>query len=304
MSLLLRPETPADFAAIATLHVLAFEERMEEAVIVALLRQRRDYDPELSLVAELDGQVVGHALFMPYRVRLLNTEIRAVCLAPIGIHPRFQKQGIGGKLIAEGHRIAQQKQYAFSFLLGHTDYYPRFGYRTHLFGSAALTVAPDSTADLLQVKPVRESYLVALVDLWQREEANVDFALMPSLSLVDWLSPNPMVKAEVYLKHGAIVGYTRIQIGETPRVLVFLARNAAAAKAMVATLSPQNQPITLPLHPLSASAQGLGLPKAEAWAAAMACPLVAGILDEYIAQVTSGNRPPGRPIWGTAFELA
>lgn len=303
MSFILRPETPADYATIAAIHIRAFG-RIEESVIVPLLRQRQQYDPELSLVAEQDGRVIGHALFMPYRIRLMNADVNVICLAPIGIDVAFQKQGIGSALIAEGHRIAQHKNYALSFLLGHTDYYPRFGYNMGMFGLSSIQVTASPEADILRPKPVQESYLPALLDLWQREESRVDFAIVPEMSLIDWLSPNPLVQSEVYLKHGAIVGYTRIQTGETPRVLVFLAQNAEAAQSMVATLTKNNQPITLPLHPFSASAAAFGTPKAEAWQAAMACSLMPGVLDEYKAQVESGKRPPGRVIWGTAFELA
>src|SRR5262249_51207567 len=62
----MRPEAVAAYAAIAALHGRGFGERRTEALIVALLRQRQDFDPDLSLVAELDGQVVGHALFTPH----------------------------------------------------------------------------------------------------------------------------------------------------------------------------------------------------------------------------------------------
>ncbi|HEY8285015.1 MAG TPA: hypothetical protein VIJ28_11575 [Chloroflexota bacterium] len=64
----IRPEAAADYAAIADLHARAFGHRTGEALVVALLRHRGSFDPELSLVAEMDGRVVGHVLFSP-RVR-------------------------------------------------------------------------------------------------------------------------------------------------------------------------------------------------------------------------------------------
>ena len=64
-AIVIRPEQPTDYAAIAAVHVRAFENRASEALIVALHRHRAAFDPDLSLVAEEDGQVVGHVLFSP-----------------------------------------------------------------------------------------------------------------------------------------------------------------------------------------------------------------------------------------------
>lgn len=74
----IRPETPADYAAIAALHVRAFGDRTGEGLVVALHRQRAAFDPELSLVAEKDGRVTGHVLFSPRHLGLLGQEVRAV----------------------------------------------------------------------------------------------------------------------------------------------------------------------------------------------------------------------------------
>src|SRR5690349_2467555 len=122
--MIIRPETPADYADIAGINARAFGHGTEPA-LVSLLRHRRDYDPELALVAEIDGRRVGYAMFVPYRVRLLGETVPVVNLAPLAVDVMYQRTGIGGALIAEGHRIAQQKGYALSMLLGHSDYYPR-----------------------------------------------------------------------------------------------------------------------------------------------------------------------------------
>jgi predicted N-acetyltransferase YhbS len=83
----IRPETPQDYAAVANVHVRAFGQRLAEALIVALHRQRPLYDAELSLVAEIDGRIVGHVLFSPQKIRLLGQAVLAVNLAPIAIEP-------------------------------------------------------------------------------------------------------------------------------------------------------------------------------------------------------------------------
>src|SRR5262245_12052801 len=137
----IRPETVSDYAAIAALHVRAFGERPTEALIVTLQRQSPAFDPELSLVAERDGRVIGHVLFLPHTVQLLGQDVRAVNLAPIAVDPAAQRQGIGGQLIAAGHALARDKGYAFSFLLGHTSYYPRHGYLMRAYGASSLTLS-------------------------------------------------------------------------------------------------------------------------------------------------------------------
>ena len=114
----IRPETPADYAAIQLLHLRAFN-GMDAPTIAHLHRQQPHYDPALALVAEQDHQIVGHVLFTPHTIRLLETDVPSVVLSPIGVDTTMHKQGIGGALIQEGHRIAREKGFALSFLLGH-----------------------------------------------------------------------------------------------------------------------------------------------------------------------------------------
>jgi predicted N-acetyltransferase YhbS len=139
-AMIIRPEAVTDYAAIADLHVRAFGRRAGEALIVALLRQRRSFDPALSLVAEREGRLVGHALFSPHQMRLLGQSVPVVTLAPLSVDPSCQRQGIGGQLIAAGHGVAAAQGYVLRFLLGHPSYYPRFGYRTGAYGAAQATV--------------------------------------------------------------------------------------------------------------------------------------------------------------------
>jgi predicted N-acetyltransferase YhbS len=99
--ILIRPERVTDYAEISSLHACAFGNRLGEPLIVALHRQRRAFDPELSLVAEIDGRLIGHVLFSPHHIRLLGSTVPAVNLAPIAVQPAYQGQGIGGQLITE-----------------------------------------------------------------------------------------------------------------------------------------------------------------------------------------------------------
>ena len=89
------------------------------------LRQDDAFLPQLSLVAEQDGALVGHILFTAAQVG--NAPVLA--LAPLSVLPGYQKKGIGTALIREGHRIGRQLGYGYSVVLGCETYYPRLGYR-------------------------------------------------------------------------------------------------------------------------------------------------------------------------------
>jgi putative acetyltransferase len=305
--ILIRAEAVTDYALLGALHARAFGNRVREPLVVALLRQRRAFDPALSLVAERAGEIVGHALFSPYRLRLLDQTIPAVNLAPLAVDPPYQGQGIGGRLIRQGHALAAARGYCISILLGHPGYYPRFGYHTHAFGSAQLVLsAPVPEGPLLQTRPPVEEDLATLCALWQSEESRVDMALQPAQDLLDWLSPHPAIQATVYLRAGQILGYTRIHQAEPGSPRVFLARDTDAASALLASIArtlPPTTRLTLPLHPFSASAAYLGEAESTPLAAAMACELAASPLPAYLAAVREKRRPVGRPHWPVAFDL-
>ena len=96
----------------------------KEQDLVVALRNSDAYVPELSLVAEVDGKIVGHIMFTEAEVGN-RTEL---VLAPLAVLPEYQRQGIGTALIVEGHRIARELGYCYSVVLGSEKYYSRFGY--------------------------------------------------------------------------------------------------------------------------------------------------------------------------------
>ena len=93
----------------------------DEADLVEALR--RDRDAAIALVAERDGTIVGHVLFSPMR-----EPERCLGLAPVSVTPGFQGQGIGSALIRAGIEQARRNGWRGIFVLGHADYYPRFGF--------------------------------------------------------------------------------------------------------------------------------------------------------------------------------
>ncbi|MEL6925065.1 MAG: N-acetyltransferase, partial [Bacteroidota bacterium] len=91
-------------------------------------RRSDAFVPELSLVAVLDDRIVGHILLTKVRIKNEVESFEALTLAPVSVWPEHQRKGIGGQLIEAAHRRAAALGYKSVVLLGHADYYPRFGY--------------------------------------------------------------------------------------------------------------------------------------------------------------------------------
>jgi putative acetyltransferase len=82
----------------------------------------------LSLVAEIDGRVVGHILFSRMWIDTADGVVDAVALAPIAVLPECQRQGIGGQMIRTGLDLLRRRGERIVIVLGRPDYYSRFGF--------------------------------------------------------------------------------------------------------------------------------------------------------------------------------
>jgi putative acetyltransferase len=120
MTLAVRDETPADFAAIRAVNEAAFGGAQEADLVDTL---RRDGDLLLSLVAD-DGGVIGHVAFS--RVQVEGDS--AVALAPVAVRPEWQRRGAGTALIEHGLQRLRQSGETLVFVLGEPAYYSRFGF--------------------------------------------------------------------------------------------------------------------------------------------------------------------------------
>ena len=127
--LLIRNETPADFAAITDVTVAAFRalavSGQTEHFIVEALRAAKALT--ISLVAEIDGHVVGHIAFSP--VTMSDGTPGWYGLGPVSVLPEFQRQGIGQALIREGLARLKARQARGCCLVGHPEYYRKFGFQ-------------------------------------------------------------------------------------------------------------------------------------------------------------------------------
>ncbi|MBW1656526.1 GNAT family N-acetyltransferase [Flavobacterium quisquiliarum] len=132
MEIKLRQENINDFESVFQLIEKAFEKEEysdhKEQFLVERLRESDAFIPELSIVAELEGKMVGHILFTKLKIVNDSHAFESLALAPVSVLPEFQGKGIGSKLILYGHEVAKSLDYKSIILLGHKDYYPRFGY--------------------------------------------------------------------------------------------------------------------------------------------------------------------------------
>jgi len=125
LDLLTRAEEPADHAAVYEVNSQAFATTVEAELVEAL---RAAAIPLISLVAELDRGIVGHILFSPVRIRSESHKYRAVALGPMAVRPDLQRRGIGSQLVVAGLEACARQQEFVVFVLGHPDFYPRFGF--------------------------------------------------------------------------------------------------------------------------------------------------------------------------------
>ena len=119
---MIRQATPEDRAAILDLNTRAFG-REDEANIIAKLEKAGDI--LLELVAHEDDQILGHILFYPIGV---FGRLGAMGLGPMCVDPWVQRDGIGSNLVAQGLNFVKQQGAPIVFVLGHKEYYPRFGF--------------------------------------------------------------------------------------------------------------------------------------------------------------------------------
>jgi len=120
-----RPEKPEDVPAIRVVNEQAFGRAAEADLVDAL---RRNGKATLSLIAEDNARIVGHILFSPVTIQSNETELTGAGLAPLAVVPDRQNQGIGSMLVEEGLRRLREAGHRFVVVLGHPNYYPRFGF--------------------------------------------------------------------------------------------------------------------------------------------------------------------------------
>ena len=293
-SIELRSETPADYNAIGNVLAAAFKGDDEPGLVQLLRETYAEFDPSLSIVATVDGQIVGHVPMTPCDMRLMRATIRAVCVAPVAVAPGSKGRGIGGAMMEYGHRLAMDAGFEVSFLHGHPGYYPRFGYRPAM-GFATISVDLDKLeppSGNLEDGPVDEADIEWLAARCSRELTDVDFGWLWTANLRTWRLPG--LEARIWRDtHDEPAGYTVAKEG-ADNLALLLARDPGSAREIVRVV----RPVSIAHHPSGWLArQALDVAWAQATVrpsnAAMAVELRKRVLAGYFDAVASGERPVG-----------
>ncbi|MGA2880029.1 MAG: N-acetyltransferase [Bryobacteraceae bacterium] len=123
--LLVRDEQPHDREQVRMVNEVAFG-RPDEADLIE--RLRLEGAVLLSLVAESDSQVIGHILFSRTTVETAQGPVPAVSLAPMAVLPDHQRRNVGSQLVRSGLAQLRDRGERIVIVLGHKEYYPRFGF--------------------------------------------------------------------------------------------------------------------------------------------------------------------------------
>ena len=147
----IRKEIPEDIDSIHYVNEQAFGQP-QEADLVDKLRNRGKVS--LSLVAVEEGNIIGHILFSPVTIESENDSFEAITLAPMAVLPKYQRKGIGSKLVIAGIKECRRLDFEIITVLGHPEFYPRFGFfPANQKGIACEFDAPEEAWMLLELRP-------------------------------------------------------------------------------------------------------------------------------------------------------
>jgi len=140
----IREERSDDVPAIRDVNNRAFGQEQEADIVDAL---RCNGVALLSLVATLNGQVVGHIMYSPI---VVGGKLTGAALGPMAVLPEYQQRGIGSKLVEAGSQKLKDRGCPFIIVIGHANYYPRFGFSpARRYGIQCEWEVPDDVFMLL-----------------------------------------------------------------------------------------------------------------------------------------------------------
>jgi len=169
METTIRQEIANDFESVFKLVEEAFKTLQisdhTEQFLVDRLRKSEAFIPELSLVAVDGEKVVGYILLTKVNICNNDKKFEALTLAPVAVLPAYQNLGIGGKLIKQVHAAALKLGFGAVILVGHPDYYPRFGYKKASdFGIRQPFDAPDECCMAIELYEGSLSGITGIVE--------------------------------------------------------------------------------------------------------------------------------------------
>ena len=217
INIILRTEKPEDYNQIANLNYDAFNEwhpnsYKAEPLLVSILRHSQYFDKELSIVAKLDGKIVGHALFSIFPFVIMKEKRMGAILAPICVDTKLQKEGIGRMLIEEGHKRLHDKGVSMALLCGHENYYPKFGYLHKMFALAGAKASIDAekiNTEGITERSIKSSDLDFITRHWHNIHKDDRLALYPGDTISQWFNHSLIYRSSMIYKDNTLLGYIR-----------------------------------------------------------------------------------------------
>jgi putative acetyltransferase len=146
----IRKEQPEDIHRIRQINLEAFETEAEANLVDTL---RRSGIPYISLVYEENNELKGHIFFTPVELERDRSGLQIIGLGPMAVDPKFQNQGIGSLLVKAGIERCRSSRYDAIVVLGHPNYYPRFGFEPSIkYGIKSDYEVPDEAFMVLELK--------------------------------------------------------------------------------------------------------------------------------------------------------
>ena len=148
--MLIRGEKERDQETVRAVNLSAFETPSEADLVDAL---RQQVEPIISLVAEENGEIVGHIMLSPVSLSG-HPSLKVMGLAPMAVIPTHQNKGIGSALVQAGLDRCRQLDFVAVVVLGHPEYYPRFGFLpASKFGIDSEYGVPEEVFMAMELKP-------------------------------------------------------------------------------------------------------------------------------------------------------
>ena len=173
--LVIRPETVADYSAIGRVVAAAFGSPVE-ALLVDRIRASPEYVPELALVAELDGAVVGHVMISGAVIRNEGGHRAVAMLSPLAVDPAHHRHGIGSQLVRAVVALADRRGEPLVVLQGSAKFYSRVGFEYSVPHGIAMHL-PDWAAP--------ESAQVALLAAYDPTDASLKGLVIEPVAFAD-----------------------------------------------------------------------------------------------------------------------